>query len=145
MSSSFGKNLANRFEEAYGDAGNLQARYPLASIGFAFVVSSTILDEPSQAEKAIDMLYKLRDRGDGNGYMATTLIGYHAVEGPRVRILTDAFPEDLGPAQFMETMIDAILEASPVTDHQHVRESRRGYVVIPNEPEGGPEPSAPAP
>ncbi|MBE6475678.1 MAG: hypothetical protein E7Z95_08955 [Actinomyces succiniciruminis] len=28
---------------------------------------------------------------------------------------------------------------------QHVRESRRGYVVIPDAPEGGPEPSAPAP
>jgi hypothetical protein len=32
--SSFGKNLFNRFEEAYGDAGNLCGRYPLAAVGF---------------------------------------------------------------------------------------------------------------
>lgn len=139
MSSSFGNNLANRFEEAYGDAGNLRARYPLAAIGFAFVVSSAILDEPSQAEKAVDMLYKLRDRGDGNGYTSTTLIAYHAVEAPKVKILTDAFPDDLGPTHFMEKMISTILGASSVTDHQRARESRRGYFVVPHEPDGSPE------
>ncbi len=32
--SSFGKNLPNRFEEAYGDAGNLRGRYPLAAVGY---------------------------------------------------------------------------------------------------------------
>src|SRR5690606_1385105 len=41
--SSFGKNLSNRFEEAYGDAGNLRSRYPLAAVGFFFVQRSSIL------------------------------------------------------------------------------------------------------
>lgn len=31
--SSSGKNLANRFEETYGDAGNLRGRCPLAAVG----------------------------------------------------------------------------------------------------------------
>jgi hypothetical protein len=30
--SSFGKNLPNRFEESYGDSGNLRGRYPLAAV-----------------------------------------------------------------------------------------------------------------
>ena len=34
MVSLIGKNLSNRFEEAYGDAGNLRSRYPLAAVGF---------------------------------------------------------------------------------------------------------------
>ncbi|WP_366181370.1 hypothetical protein ABXS69_04610 [Actinomyces timonensis] len=57
--SSFGKNLPNRFEEAYGDAGNLRARHPLAAVGFAFALSSAIDAEPSQLERAIDMMRKL--------------------------------------------------------------------------------------
>jgi hypothetical protein len=40
--SSFGKNLPNRFEESYGDAGNLRGRYPLAAVGYLFVQRSTI-------------------------------------------------------------------------------------------------------
>lgn len=48
--SSFGKNLSNRFEEAYGDAGNLRGRYPLAAVGFFFVQRSTILtEEPDES------------------------------------------------------------------------------------------------
>ena len=41
--SSFGKNLPNRFEESYGDAGNLRGRYPLAVVGYFFVQRSTIV------------------------------------------------------------------------------------------------------
>lgn len=65
QSPSFGRNLPNRFEEAYGDAGNLRARWPLAAIGLAFVVRSTTLDEPAQHDEAIDMMRRLRDRRCG--------------------------------------------------------------------------------
>ncbi|QPL05868.1 MULTISPECIES: hypothetical protein [Actinomyces] len=58
QSSSYGNNLSNRFEETYGDAGNLRARYPLAAVGFAFVVSTSIADTPAQLAKAIDMMRK---------------------------------------------------------------------------------------
>ena len=41
--SSFGKNLPNRFEESYGDAGNLRGRHPLAAVGYFFVQRATII------------------------------------------------------------------------------------------------------
>ena len=125
QSGSFGNNLANRFEEAYGDAGNLRARYPLAAVGFAFVVSSAILDEPTQVDKAVDMMLKLRDRGDGNGYTTTTLICYEALSDGEVRLRPEVFPAELGPGPFMETMIDAILQAAPSTRHSQARALRR--------------------
>ena len=72
MASSFGKNLPNRFEESYGDAGNLRGRYPLAAIGFFFLQRSSIVtDEPAAFEFSCDMIRKLRDDGDKNGYTAT--------------------------------------------------------------------------
>jgi hypothetical protein len=70
--SSFGKNLPNRFEEAYGDAGNLRGRYPLAAVGYFFVQRATIVTrEPDAFERSVDMIRKLRDTGDTNGYTAT--------------------------------------------------------------------------
>ncbi|ETJ04403.1 MAG: hypothetical protein Q605_AUC00688G0001, partial [Actinomyces urogenitalis DORA_12] len=118
LSGSFGNNLANRFEEAYGDAGNLRARYPLAAVGFAFVVSAAILAEPTQVDKAVDMMLKLRDRGDGNGYTTTTLICYEPLPGGKVRLRPEVFPSELGPGPFMEAMIDTILQAAPETSDQ---------------------------
>lgn len=41
MLSSYGKNLRNRFEEAYGDAKNIRGRFPLVALGFLFLVRST--------------------------------------------------------------------------------------------------------
>ncbi|MCA1673982.1 MAG: hypothetical protein LC799_17875, partial [Actinobacteria bacterium] len=73
--SSFGKNLPNRFEESYGDAGNLRGRYPLAAIGYFFVQRATIrTTEPDAFERSVDMIRKLRDIGDSNGYTATALL-----------------------------------------------------------------------
>jgi hypothetical protein len=72
--SSFAKNLPNRFEEAYGDAANLRARYPLAATGYFFVQRATILGaEPDAFERTKDMMRKLRAEGDGPGYTATGL------------------------------------------------------------------------
>lgn len=130
QSSSFGKNLPNRFEEAYGDAGNLRARYPLAAVGFAFVLSSTIEKEPSQLERAIDMMRKLRDRGDGNGYTATCLLMYDVAPSGAVSILPDPIPSDLDAPQFMERMIGTILEAAPATAHRTVRDRRHGWITL---------------
>jgi hypothetical protein len=45
MFSSFQKNKNNRYEEALGEAPNLRDRYPLAAMGFAFLVRNTIYDE----------------------------------------------------------------------------------------------------
>lgn len=126
MSSSFGKNLSNRFEEAYGDAGNLRARYPLAAVGFAFVQRGSIVrDEPAAFTRTLDMMRKLRDRGDANGYTTTALILIDWEDtnpAETVRFVQGAVPEDIDAGQLMKSVIETILEATPVDEHVRVRE-----------------------
>lgn len=127
--SSFGKNLPNRFEESYGDASNLRGRYPLAAVGYFFVQRSTIrTTEPDAFERSVDMIRKLRDIGDSNGYTATALL---LVEwqttgelAPTVCARPDIVPDDVAPPQFFTAMIDRVLATTPVTYHVAVRERR---------------------
>lgn len=123
--SSFAKNLPNRFEEAYGDAGNLRGRHPLAAVGFLFVQRSSILQrEPDAFERTVDMLRKLRDRGDGDGYTATglLLVGWpDSLEPGRVEVHEHEVPRDLGAPQFFTALVRAVLAAAPVTHHVGVR------------------------
>lgn len=127
--SSFGKNLPNRFEESYGDAGNLRGRYPLAAVGYFFVQRATIrTTEPDAFERSIDMIRKLRDTGDSNGYTATALLlvdwDTTGNTAPTVVAQPDLVPEDVRPPQFFTTMIDHLLKVTPVTYHVTVRERR---------------------
>jgi hypothetical protein len=130
--SSFGKNLPNRFEEAYGDAGNLRGRYPLAAVGYFFVQRATIVTrEPDAFERSVDMIRKLRDTGDTNGYTATALILVDwDVVGPTgsttatVRADPELVPEDVRPSQFFATLIDRLLTVTPVAYHVAVRQRR---------------------
>ncbi|MFT4135626.1 hypothetical protein [Microbacterium sp.] len=138
--SSFGKNLPNRFEEAYGDAGNLRSRYPLAAVGFFFVQRSTILDhEPAAFEKTVDMMRKLRDvLAAGNGYTATGLaLATWDDDDPAaaVRIDLDAVPADIRPEQFLTAMVQTVLSASPIDHHVAAREriGRRNLPVTGSE------------
>lgn len=131
MVSSFGNNLKNRFEESYGDAKNLRARFPLAAIGFLFVFRSTILAKPGRFESAIDMLRKLRsemDVYDTTGMVVAewddeALSGGWA-SGPfgGVTIRNDVTPPDLQADQFLAVMIEAVLDRTPVEAHVEVRE-----------------------
>jgi hypothetical protein len=76
MDSSFGKNAANRIEEAYGDAKNLRSRHPLAAHGFVYGLRSTILEsEPDKARWLIDLLGKLAQEEDA--YDAVCLLMLH--------------------------------------------------------------------
>jgi len=126
--SSFGKNLPNRFEESYGDAGNLRGRYPLAAVGYFFVQRATIrTKEPDSFERSVDMIRKLRDTGDTNGYTATALLLVDWDEeapSPMVIALPDAVPEDVRPGPFFAKLIDRVLTATPVAYHVAVRERR---------------------
>ena len=126
QTSSFGKNLPNRFEEAYGDAGNLRGRYPLAAVGFLFVQRSTVMEqEPDAFERTIDMMRKLRDPGDGNGYTATALVlvdwNDSASFGTAVEIREHEVPDDVAAPQFFAALIKQVLHATPVSFHVVVR------------------------
>jgi hypothetical protein len=140
--SSFGKNLPNRFEEAYGDAGNLRARYPLASVGFFFVQRATVrTEEPDAYERTVDMVRKLRDIGAGYGYTATGLLlvdwddagdGDAPPAAPQVRVCHDGLPDDVAAPQFLTGMIDQVLAVTPVQYHVEVRRRReRRPIPIP--------------
>lgn len=137
--SSFAKNLPNRFEEAYGDAANLRARYPLAAVGYVFVQRATILTkEPQAFERAKDMVRKLQAESDGPGYTATTLVLVEWDDEEReVRVVPDPVPLDVRPDRFFKTMIERVLAVTPVTHHVEVRERYEGR-EIPVE-EGDPE------
>ena len=157
--SSFGKNLPNRFEEAYGDAGNLRARYPLASVGFFFVQRATVrTEEPDAYERTVDMMRKLRDLGAGYGYTATGLLlvdwddpvpgpqvpaaGVLAAQAPapgtavpqvQVRVCDDGLPADVAAAQFLTALVDQVLAVTPVQYHVEVRRRReRRSIPIPD-------------
>lgn len=127
--SSFGKNLPNRFEESYGDAGNLRGRYPLAAVGYFFVQRSTIRTaEPEAFERSVDMIRKLREIGDANGYTATALLLVEwqesSDESPSVRARPELVPQDVRPQQFFAAMIERVLAMTPVSYHVAVRELR---------------------
>ncbi len=135
--SSFGKNLPNRFEESYGDAGNLRGRYPLAAVGYFFVQRATIRTaEPDAFERSIDMIRKLRDTGDTNGYTATALllVDWDATTNT-VSAHPDLVPTDVRPDQLFIRLIDRILAATPVSFHVTVRERRERRTIPIADPE----------
>jgi len=140
--SAFGKNLPNRFEEAYGDAGNLRARYPLAAVGFFFVQRATVLrSEPEAFERTVDMMRKLRElpgHGVGNGYTATglVLVDWDEPFPGEVRIVSDAVPADVAAPQFLATMVDAVLAVTPIQHHVKVRGLRERRTLRISEDEG---------
>lgn len=132
--SAFAKNLPNRFEEAYGDAGNLRSRYPLAAVGFVFVQRATVLtQEPESFERTVDMMRKLRDIGPGSGYTATALVlvdwDEPVDDATRVRVESYPVPEDVPAPQFLTSLVDTVLAVTPVQHHVKVRELRERRVV----------------
>ncbi|MDN6425281.1 MAG: hypothetical protein L0J71_05730, partial [Bifidobacterium crudilactis] len=124
MDSSFGKNAANRIEEAYGDARNLRARHPMAALGFLFGLRSTVLDEaPDTAEQLIDLIGKLGREDDA--YHATCIVMMDYEDGGAlVKVRDDLVPSELSMARFLGHMGNRVLDASPVTRHREARERR---------------------
>jgi len=132
--SAFAKNLPNRFEEAYGDAGNLRSRYPLAAVGFIFVQRATVLtQEPESFERTVDMMRKLRDVGPGNGYTATGLVlvdwDEPVTEATQVRVERYPVPADVAAPQFLTALVDTVLAMTPVQHHVAVRTLRERRVL----------------
>jgi hypothetical protein len=124
MVSSFRNNIVSRFEESYGDAKNLRGRYPLAAMGFLFVLRSTVLQESGTFDKIVDMLRKLRAEADVYDATCLVLAEWSDNQFAGVAIRTDMVPEDLGASRFMGTLIEAVLDRTPIEMHVAVRERR---------------------
>jgi hypothetical protein len=77
MDAAFGKNVANRIEEANGDAKNLRGRHPQAAIGFVFGLSAAAFEEEKGAAYWIrDQLIKLNREDDAYDAVALILPRY---------------------------------------------------------------------
>lgn len=137
MVSSFRNNLPNRFEESYGDAKNLRGRYPLVSMGFLFLLRSTVLDEPGTFEKALDMLRKLRAESDVYDATCVVLAEWDEDDFGGVSVRNDAVPDDLRVERFLATLIDTVLARTPIEMHVAVRELREHRNLLLEESDTG--------
>jgi hypothetical protein len=129
MFSSFGKNRGNRYEEALGEAPNLRDRYPLAAMGFAFLVRSTIYEEQGAFPLLRDLLIRLR-RPHGPFDATLLLVAEWGDEELELKEVDDP-SEQLRAPRFFEDLIDAALTNSPANVHRDVRIRKEG------KPKGG--------
>lgn len=136
--SSYLNNKNNRYEEAIGEMTNLRARYPLASMGFAFVVRSNVFAEEGAFYFLRNQLARLR-KPDGVFDATMLLVAdwgsdlvLKAVDDP---VLAQAPSDDPEPIlcapRFFRDLIDAVLGNTPADLHTEVRLRRQG------EPLGG--------
>ncbi len=124
MSSSFGKNLSNRFEEAYGDAKNLKGRHPLATLGFFFLLNSSIVDEPRNLMKAITMLEKLQMEHDAYDATCLLLVDWEPDGRLRISERNERIPHSLSLTTFFKQIVDLTLLRCAPDAHERVREKR---------------------
>lgn len=124
MTNSFGKNITNRFEEASGDLLNIRRRYPMATFGYVYLVTSNVFDEPHGWERIKDMCRKLKSLapGDDRGsYDASCLIVLDSTNA-EPHLVEDEIPDDLHPNVFFESMLGSLFARSPVSEHERARE-----------------------
>lgn len=95
MDAAYGKNAANRIEEANGDAKNLRGRHPLAALGFVFGLNvDAFTTEPAIARWLVDQLQKLNREDDA--YEAVSLVLMDYTVDPQV---VDDRPDDESPSE----------------------------------------------
>ena len=129
MNGAYGKNLANRFEEAYGDAMNLRRRYPLAAIGFFFLVNADITNNFADVSKAVSMLRKLQEEEGVYDSTALLLVDWSS-GAAHVDVQAQHVPENLGVPVFFAKIIENAISHGPVKHHQRVREKAHAVDII---------------
>jgi hypothetical protein len=127
--SSFAKNRGNRYEEALGEAPNLRDRYPLAAMGFAFLVRSTIYKEQGAFELLRDLLIRLR-RPHGPFDATLLLVAEWDDDGLKLSEV-DEPSDQLRASRFFQDLVNAALANTPANIHRDVRIRKEG------KPKGG--------
>jgi hypothetical protein len=130
--SSYLNNKNNRYEEAIGEAHNLRDRYPLAAMGFAFLVRSNVF-EGGAYELLRDLLVRLR-RPDGPFDGTVLLVADWDEASLKLAQVEDPAPT-LALPRFFEDLLNAVMSYTPVDIHQGIRAAKLG------EPPGGFPPS----
>lgn len=122
MGSSFAKNLANRFEEAYGDAKNLKGRHPLATTGFFFLVDDAIACEPHAFRKAVAMMEKLQTERDVYDVAALLLVSRNESGSVAISPRNELVPDSLSAPRFFCGIVERTLLRAAPGSHELVRE-----------------------
>jgi hypothetical protein len=126
--SSFKKNKNNRYEEALGEAPNLRDRYPLAAMGFAFLVRDSIYDEQGAFELLRDLLARLRRP---HGPFDATMLLVAEWDDELVLGELEQPAEQLTATRFFDDLLEAAMANTPADVHRDVRIRKRG------KPKGG--------
>jgi hypothetical protein len=117
--SSYAKNKNNRYEEALGEAPNLRDRYPLAAMGFAFLVRNNIYAEAGAFELLRDLLLRLR-KPHGPFDATMLLVGEWADDDLELGTI-DEPAKGLTAAQFFADLLNTVTLNTPVDVHTDVR------------------------
>ncbi|MBA3807095.1 MAG: hypothetical protein H0X28_01675 [Solirubrobacterales bacterium] len=116
--SSYLKNKNNRYEEAIGEAHNLRERYPLAAMGFMYLVRSTVFDDGAY-ELLRDLLVRLR-RPDGPFDATVLLVADWDAKTLKLSSVEDPAPS-LALPKFFEDLLEAVISYMPVDIHPEMR------------------------
>jgi hypothetical protein len=119
--SSYLNNKNNRYEEAIGEAHNLRDRYPMAAMGYAYIVRDNIY-----ARGAYDLLRDLlvRLRKPDGPFDATMLLVASWNDDSRVLHSVTDPARSLALPMFFRDLLDAVLTNTPVDVHTEVRRRR---------------------
>jgi hypothetical protein len=134
MFSSYLNNINNRYEEAIGEAHNLRDRYPLAAMGFVYLVRDDVF-EGGGFQILRDLLVRLR-KPDGPFDATVLLVAEWDDDTNELARVEDPAPA-LALPRFFEDLLNALLTYTPVNVHEEVRLRRLGGV-----PAGGMPPPA---
>jgi hypothetical protein len=126
--SSYLNNKNNRYEEAIGEATNLRDRYPMASMGYVYLVRDNVF-ENGAFELLRDLLVRLR-KPDGP-FDATMLLVASWDESNNLSQIEDPAGK-LTVAQFFADVLGAVMGNTPVDIHKELRRRR-----LDGEPPGG--------
>lgn len=126
--SSYLNNKNNRYEEAIGEAKNLRDRYPLAAMGYAYIVRSNIFDGGA-FDLLRDLLVRLRKP---DGLFDATVLLVADWDDAALKLVGVADPAPtLALPRFFGDLLNAVMTYTPVDVHREVRVRKLG------EPTGG--------
>jgi hypothetical protein len=121
--SSYLNNKNNRYEEAIGEAHNLRDRYPLAAMGYAYIVRNNVFSGGA-FELLRDLLVRLR-MPDGPFDATVLLVADWDDDSLRLARVEDPAPA-LALPRFFEDLLNALMAYTPVDIHEDIRLRKLG-------------------
>lgn len=121
--SSYLNNKNNRYEEAIGEAKNLRDRYPMAAMGYAYIVRDNVFDGGA-FELLRDLLVRLR-MPDGP-FDATVLLVAEWNDSTLELARVEDPASSLALPRFFEDLLNAVMTYTPVDIHAEVRMRKQG-------------------